>query len=678
MLRDSTSCIAKRCGAGIILSAVYGSMTAAAQESALQFDEIIVTAERTIDDPTLIAPDAASLLATPGDVNDPLKALQSLPGITFGGGDLDNPIIRGGGPRDNLFLIDGVPVENVFHELSDSIVSPNVIRTFDLNAAAFSPEYGNATGGVIDIGLRDPSATDRRVKIDLSQLKSGILVETPLTDSVSVYGAYRHNLAHLFLEEFESGNDVLVFQMPESRDYTGRAIWRGANTDITVTAFGAWDRTEDVPRDNKLSNVLGEDETRQLDAQSIRIRSSFSNATKVTATLSHSRINENRQEANGSFAERDAMVLAFRGKASHQTGRHLFELGANHTYADNELVFRGLVPFCDRLEQNCGGAFSSDRVNVGEIFQSSELFLSDRISITERLTVDLGVHSAKDHFLGETFIEPRMSIAYAARTDLDLYARFGRHHTSPDPRDLLILSAVSDAQESVRSTQALVGGRWGIADGWRLQTEAWVKDFERKELIGTPLERKLTGDTYGLDVLLAKPISERFYGWVALSLSEGEVSDPDSGLSVTNQFAPPFSATVAASYAFNDSWKVGAKYRTQSGDPFTPLMSVNLNPVDGTLQPVFGEPFSRRLDKYHRLDVRIEKAASYDFGDVLYYVDVLNVTGRKNAANRSYPLRNTSFFPPDPARNDAPIATIRPDDETGIPFFVAFGVNFSF
>jgi outer membrane receptor protein involved in Fe transport len=315
---------------------------------------------------------------------------------------------------------------------------------------------------------------------------------------------------------------------------------------------------------------------------------------------------------------------------------------------------------------------------VGEIFQSSELFLSDRISITERLTVDLGVHSAKDYFLDETFIEPRISAAYAAHEDLDLYARYGRHHTSPDPRDLLILSAISDVQESERSTQALVGGRWDIADGWRLQTEAWFKDFEQKELIGTALERKLTGDTYGLDVLLAKPISERLYGWVALSLSEGEISDPNSGLSVTNQYAPPVSITVAASYAFDNGWMIGAKYRTQSGDPFTPLMSVNLDPLNGTPQPVFGEPFSERLDNYHRLDVRLEKAASYDFGDVLYYVDILNVTDRKNAANRSFPLRNTTFFPPDPVVIDAPIASILPDDENGIPFFVAFGVNLSF
>jgi len=678
MIVNDKTYIAMRCSISTVLSALCLNFTAAAQDALLRFDEIIVTSKSVTLDPTLIAPDAASLIATPGDVNDPLKALLSLPGITFGGSDLDSPIIRGGGLGDNLFLIDGVPVENVFHELSDSIVSPNVIRTFDLEAAAYSPEYGGATGGVIDIGLRDPSATERRINIDLSQLKSGFLVETPITENVSVYGAYRHNLAHLFLEEFERGNDALVFKMPESRDYTGRAIWRGSDTDITLTAFGSWDKTEEVARDPSLSDLFGIEETRQLDAQSIRIRSALSDMTDVSATFSHSKVNEDRREADGSFSERDATVFSFRGKMTHESGRHHFKLGVNHTSAENSLAFRGFLPLCDRLEQNCGGAFSNEPTTNDETYQSTEFFLGDTISLTERLTIDLGLHTAVNHFLDEHFIEPRLGISYSPRNDLDLYARFGRHNTSPDPGQLLTLNSIADVQKSEQSSHALLGGRWNIADGWRLQTEAWYKDFEHTELVATPLERKLDGQAFGVDLLLAKPISERLYGWIALSLSDSEIVDNASGLNVTNQYVPPVSATVAASYAFDNNWKVGLKYRAQSGDPYTPLKSVIVDPVTGVPAPTFGAPFSERLDTYHRLDVRLEKAAEYSFGDVTYYVDILNVTDNKNLANREFPLRNTQFIPNDIGSGDTNSALIIPDDDEGIPLFVAFGVNFSF
>lgn len=670
MTGNGMSRVVLRCGIGLVLSA---SSNAVAQDASPQFDEIIVTAIKPANDPTQIAPDAGSLLATPGDVNDPLKALLSLPGITFGGGDLDEPIIRGAGPRDNLFLVDGVPVENIFHELSDSIISPNVVRTFDLHAAAYPSEYGDAVGGVIDIGLRDPSATAQRLNIDLSQLKSGILLETPITENISAYGAYRHNLAHFFLKEFERGNDALVFQMPESRDYTGRVIWRGNNTDITLTAFGSWDRTEEVARNENLADILGEQETRQLDAQSIRILSTLSEKTQATATLSHSIVNKNRRENNGAFVERNATVIALRTGLAHEAGAHQLTGGVNLAYADNEIDFRGFLPVCGRFEQNCGATFSATPTTLDETFQTTELYISDNITLTENINLNIGLHSAIDHFLDETFIEPRIGLSYKAHPNLNIYARAGRHHTTPEARELLGLNVLAEQQESERSTQALVGQRWDISDGWRLQTEAWFKNFERTELVGTAVERNIEGETYGLDILLAKPIGERLYGWAALSVSEGSFTDQASDLTVDNPFAPPVSATIAATYAFDRGWKLGAKYRVQSGDPFTPLLDVMLDQNAGAPQPSFGEPFSERLKTYHRLDIRAEKMARYSFGDVLYYMDILNVTDRENIANRSFPSRN-AIIPTDPM--GAP--TILPDDEEGIPFFIAFGVNFSF
>lgn len=415
MIGNGASRIALRCGIGTLLSAASASAWA---QSA--FDEIIVTATKGADNPTLIAPDAASLLATPGDVNDPLKALLSLPSITFGGGDLDDPIIRSGAPDSNLFLIDGVPVENVFHELSDSIVSPNIIRSFDLHAAAYSPEYGGAVGGVIDIGLRDPSASTRNIKLDLSQLKSGVLVETPITDNIAAYGAYRHNLAHFFLEDFERGNDVLVFQMPKSRDYAGRIIWRSDNTDITASAFGSWDLTEEVAQNEELSNILGEEETQRFDAQSIRIRSTLSASTNIIATLSHSMINENRRENNGALAERNATVTALRSKVLHHIGDHQIFVGANYSHADNELDFRGFLPICGRFEQNCGAAFSAGPISFDETFQTTEIYAGGAFALTDRLSADIGLHNAIDHFLDEIFIEPRIGISYQLNDNINV------------------------------------------------------------------------------------------------------------------------------------------------------------------------------------------------------------------------------------------------------------------
>lgn len=677
MRMNKTGRIAARCGAGMLLSAIAGGAAAAENVSQRNigqtgFDEIIVTARSPDADPTAIAPDAASLLATPGDVNDPLKALLSLPGVTFGGGDLDEPVVRGGGPRDNLYLVDGAPIDHAFHELSDSIISPNVVRTFDLHSAAFPPSYGDATGGVIDIGLRDPRADDAQLKIDLSQLKSGVLVEGPVAGGVSAYAAYRRNLAHLFLKEFERGNDALVFRMPESDDYAGRIIWRGDRTDVSFTALGSSDRTEERPRKSvPAASLLGETTTRRLDVQSLRIRSELGGRVDLNAVFSRSRANLDRRERNGSFAERDAEAYSLRVGLTRKAGSHALEAGANLTYAENKLSFRGFIPVCDAFQQRCGGAFSLTPASRELSTHAAEIYFRDNISISDRLMLDAGVHAFLDGYLDEFAIEPRMGATWRANERFDLYARAGIHHAAPEAERLLLLNALAEQQEYKRSRQALVGQRTELFGDWRLQTEVWFKDFDFVELAGSPLEQQIEGKAYGLDLIFSKPVGKRLSGWAAVSLSDGSFSDNGANPDVTNRYAPPVSITIAASYAFNSGWKIGAKYRTQSGDVYTPLEQVDIDPTSMTPRPVFGEPFSERLAAYSRLDFRIEKRANYGFAEITYYADVLNATDRRNSANRTYPLRNTLAMP------DGTL-TILPDDEDGIPFFVAFGVNLSF
>lgn len=636
-------------------------------------DEIIVVTGGASSDLTRIAPDADSLLGTAGDVNDPLKALLSLPGVTFGGGDLDPPIIRGAGPADNLFLIDGIPVTEVFHELSDSIVSPNVIRTFDLSSAAYDARYGDATGGVIDIGLRDPLRDGWAAKIDLSQLKSGALIEGALSDEVSAYASYRHNLAHLFLKEFERGNDVLVFQMPQSSDYTARAIWRGGASDVTVTALGSWDKTEDRPREGvPAAALLGQEEVRRLDAQSLRLRSDLSADTDASLVLSHSRSSFDETRADGTYIDRGSRLFAARGRIGHRMGAHSLAAGVNLAFDRARLDFRGVVPVCDSLERRCGGVISAGGQRRSDDFGATELYLSDRIAVGDRLSLDLGVHAAFDHFLDDTFIEPRIGLDYRPSEDLSLYARFGRHHKRPAAGDLLLLSTLGERQESERSNQVLLGQRWNIAGGWRLQTEAWYKDFRQTEFIGSPLEQKLSGEAYGLDILVARPVNERLSGWFALSLADGSIRDPLTGADLDSPDTVPVSATLAASYRFDGGWKLGTKYRYQSGAVYTPLVDAYAYFAgQPPVTRVYGVPFSERLPDYHRLDIRLEKSTEIGSHPVTFYLDALNVLDRANVGSREYPLRNAIF-------NGDDSVTILPDDEEGIPFFVAAGINIAF
>jgi hypothetical protein len=100
------------------------------------------------------------------------------------------------------------------------------------------------------------------------------------------------------------------------------------------------------------------------------------------------------------------------------------------------------------------------------------------------------------------------------------------------------------------------------------------------------------------------------------------------------------------------------------------LESVGINPQTNRYTPVYGSFYSRRLPDYQRLDIRVQKQSNYAFGDVRYFLDILNVTDADNLGTRDY-----EFFPPaSPGGNPGVLI----DDESGIPFFVAFGVELDF
>jgi len=96
------------------------------------------------------------LLKIPGSGNDPLRAIESLPGVTFAGGRTSAPAVRGSSPDDNAYIIDFIPVGYIFHTDSSSILSDNVVEDFTLETAAFPAQYNNATGAVIDATSRSP------------------------------------------------------------------------------------------------------------------------------------------------------------------------------------------------------------------------------------------------------------------------------------------------------------------------------------------------------------------------------------------------------------------------------------------------------------------------------------------------------------------------------------------
>ncbi|MFT6255267.1 MAG: hypothetical protein ACJATV_001527, partial [Granulosicoccus sp.] len=158
-----------------------------------ELDNIRITAK----DAPLTEISTKKLLRIPGAGNDPLRAIEALPGVTFTTGRRSEPAVRGSSPDDNRYIIDFMPVRNIFHFDGSSLLNDNVIEDFKLEAAAFDAQYNDATGAVIEANSRAPYTDRKQAVIDVSLLKAGILLETPISENSAVYLSVRQSLIHL-------------------------------------------------------------------------------------------------------------------------------------------------------------------------------------------------------------------------------------------------------------------------------------------------------------------------------------------------------------------------------------------------------------------------------------------------------------------------------------------------
>ena len=130
----------------------------------------------------------------PGSFGDPVRVLQNFPGVArapFIGGQL---IVRGANPSQTLTYLDGVEIPALFHlGGGPSVISAEFIDKIDFYPGGFGARYGRAVGGAVDVSTRR-GASDTwhgSLKIDLQD--TGLFLEAPLTDKISVAGSVRRS-----------------------------------------------------------------------------------------------------------------------------------------------------------------------------------------------------------------------------------------------------------------------------------------------------------------------------------------------------------------------------------------------------------------------------------------------------------------------------------------------------
>ena len=208
--------------------------------------DIVVYRERSPNrvSKTVIAAD--TLRSIPGSAGDLLKGLQAFPGVVVGNDASSAPAIRGSRPEDNLYFVDDLPVGYLYHLGGVvSVFNGDLADNFNLYAAAFGAEYGDATGAVIDVALRNPRTDRWRRKLNVSLFSADVMIEGPVTENQAIFLSARRSYFDLLIDKVSDQDAGATIQVPHYSDYQGKYTWRlSANHVLTGHVNGAADAIE--------------------------------------------------------------------------------------------------------------------------------------------------------------------------------------------------------------------------------------------------------------------------------------------------------------------------------------------------------------------------------------------------------------------------------------------------
>ncbi len=612
--------------------------------AAATLNEVVVVSDRTPDRVSKSVLTGDEVRHAPGTMGDPLRAVQSLPGVAMANDASSAVAVRGSGPADNAYYADSLPIGYLFHFDGSSVFNPDLISDFNLYSAAFPPYYADVTGAILDVGLREPRTDRLGGKASVSLLGASALLEGPISENQSFYFAGRRSYFDLLLGKMTQKG--VTFQFPAYSDYQGRYLWRlndshrlslymnGARDGFHFNISGTSDAGLSQP------GLVGDSSINQAYATQALVLDSALSSTSYNK-LAVGRANQVMNQGVGT-----AISVNVNAKTTFVREQYNVLLGDKHdvTLGGNYYAFTTGVnlnvpqALCTQFTPNCD-LTTAPRVAVNQTLTGGmwDMSARDRWAATSRLTLIGGVRNSHDSYLHQTYTEPRLGTEYAWSDRTLLTAGWGRHNQQPDGPQILN-GFGNPALRHIRAEHYATGIARTLDDGWTWKTEAYYKKL-RDLVVDDPTLHYINGGSgkaYGVELLVKKAQTDRWSGWLSLALSKSERHNDITGQNFVFAYDQPVNATWVNSYKLGGGWALGSKWTFHTGNAYTPVIGTNGTYPDGRVRPLYGGVNSARFPNYHRLDLRLDKTYTYNTWKLSTFFEVINAYAHNNVAGYNY------------------------------------------
>ncbi len=627
-------------------------------------EDIMVRAERNPDRTGKTAVSGKAMSHVPGSGGDPLRGIMALPGITATSDGRSEPAIRGSGPHDNFYYIDFLPAGQVFHMGGlVSAINADLVDDFNLYSAAFGPEYANVTGGVIDIKLREPRTDRLGAKVNVSMLEADVLVEGPVNEKQGFYLTARRSYADLFMPKtmgLTGGSHYIQF--PNYYDYQLKYLFNfdGGNQ-LSLQATGGGDRMSLY-----LSPDAKEAQNDPLLAGDISIDMQAHTTGAVLSNSLGGGVTNRLGIAYYQSGFKTALSQAGNVQVDSATSYMRDQLEWRATEAHEVTLAAEATSTQVKLDLNIRDAIPNDfspppllttaplKLHKETIRASSYSFAAkDRWHATDELVLVVGGKESYDGYFKKHYVEPRASVEYTLDPKTLLTAGWGKYHQFPEGPQVIRTFGNPDL-DNFKAEHYVLGVERKLPEGWSVKAEGYYKKLSELVVPHQP-ENYLNGGSgkaYGLELFLKKDQVDDWSGWITISKTKTERHNDITGEDFAFASDQPIIVNAVYSRKIWDNWRFGAKWRYQSGAPFTPVIGTTTD-GNGNVIPIYGTLGSERLPDYHRLDIRFDREVLYNTWKMSYYIEIINVYARQNVSGYQYtkdyvdrePVTQMPFFP---------------------------------